>query len=71
MPNNEHILDTIPYGALGLVPMSNCATLGEKVNTYLVKWRRERQSEHKNNIAFKGFERNTYIVNAQNPRFGT
>ncbi len=44
MPNNEHILDTIPYGALGLVPMSNCATLGEKVNTYLVKWRRERQS---------------------------
>ena len=71
MPNNEHILDTIPYGALGLVPMSNCATLGEKVNTYLVKWRRERQSEHKNNIAFNGFERNTYIVNAQNPRFGT
>ncbi len=31
----------------------------------------QRQSEHKNNIAFKGFERNTYIVNAQNPRFGT
>ena len=71
MPKNEHMLDSIPYGVLGLVPMSNCATLGEKVNTYLVKWRRERQSEHKNNIAFKGFERNTYIVNAQNPRFGT
>lgn len=71
MPKNEHILDSIPYGTLGLIPMSNCTTLGAKVNDYLVKWRHERQSEHKTNIAFKGFERNTYIVNAHNPRFGT
>ncbi len=71
MPKDEHMLDSIPYGVLGLIPMSNCSTLGEKVNQYLVKWRRERQSEHKSSIAFKGFERSTYIVKAQNPRFGT
>lgn len=71
MPKTKHMLDSIPYGVLGLVPMSNCAALGEKVNKYLVKWRHERQSEHKTSLAFKGFERNSYIINAHAPRFGT
>lgn len=69
MPNTE--LDSIPVGVLGLIPMSSCSALGEKVNQYLVKWRRERQSDHKETIVFKGFERDSYIVHTQTPRFGT
>lgn len=69
MPNTE--LDSIPVGVLGLVPMSSCSALGEKVNRYLVKWRHGRQSDHKETIVFKGFERDSYIVHTQTPRFGT
>jgi len=71
MPKDEYMLDSIPVGALGLIPMSNCSQLGEKVDKYLVQWRHERQSDHKDTIAFKGFERDSYIVNADTPRFGT
>lgn len=71
MHYDDRMLESIPVGVLGLIPMSNCSALGEKVNQYLVKWRHERQSDHKTTIAFRGFERDTYIVNAQTPRFGT
>lgn len=71
MPNDEYLFDNIPVGVLGLVPMSSCSALGEKVNQYLTTWRRESQSEHKRTIAFRGYERDTYIINASTPRFGT
>ena len=71
MPSNEHSFDAIPVGPLGLIPMSNCSALGEKVNQYLVKWRHARQSEHTETLVFKGFERDTYIVNVQTPRFAS
>ena len=71
MPNDEYLFDNIPVGVLGLVPMSSCSVLGEKVNQYLTTWRRESQSEHKRTIAFRGYERDTYIINASTPRFGT
>ena len=62
MHYDDRMLESIPVGVLGLIPMSNCSALGEKVNQYLVKWRHERQSDHKTTIAFRGFERDTYIV---------
>lgn len=71
MHYDKQMLDSIPVGALGLVPMSSCSALGEKVDKFLVQWRHERQSDHKDSIAFRGFERDTYIVHAMNPRFGT
>ncbi len=71
MHKNEHLNDTIPVGVLGLIPMSNCSALGKKVDRYLVKWRHEHESDHKSSIAFRGFERDTYILKAQTPRFGT
>lgn len=71
MHYDDNMIESIPVGVLGLIPMSNCSALGEKVDQYLVKWRHEHQSDHKTTIAFRGFERDTYIVNAATPRFGT
>ena len=45
--------------------------MGDKVNDYLVKWRREDGHIHKNDVAFSGYERDTYLVNAGVPRFGS
>lgn len=64
-------LETIPVGSLGMIPLEGCKSLGEKVDYYLVKWRTERESEHKDSLAFSGYQRDTYILNAEVPRFGS
>ena len=43
----EKIIETIPVGPLGLIPLKSMSKLGEKVDRYLVDWRYERESEHK------------------------
>ena len=67
----EKIIDTIPVGPLGLIPLKICAELGRRVDEYLVKWRKERESEHKTTIAFAGYQRDSYIIGAKTPRFGS
>ncbi len=64
-------LETIPVGSLGVIALKGCKTLGEKVDYYLVKWRAERESEHKDSLAFAGYQRETYLLNVNLPRFGS
>ncbi len=64
-------LETIPVGSLGLIPLESCRELGEKVDQYLVKWRTERESGHKDSLAFAGYQRDTYILDTKVPRFGS
>ena len=54
-----------------MIPLKSCTELGNKVDRYLVDWRRERESEHKSTIAFTGYQRDSYIINASTPRFGS
>lgn len=67
----EKIIETIPVGPLGLIPLKSCEEIGKKVNDYLVEWRRERESEHKSTIAFSEYQKDSYIINVKTPRFGT
>ena len=67
----EKIIETIPVGPLGLIPLKSSTGLGKKVDDYLVEWRRERESEHKSTIAFSGYQRDSYILEANTPRFGS
>lgn len=64
-------LETIPVGSLGIISLEGCRILGEKVDKYLVKWRAERESEHKDSLAFAGYQRDSYLLNAKVPRFGS
>ena len=68
---DERNLETIPVGPLGIIPLESCKELGDKVNSYLVAWRNEREHEHKSNIAFKGYQRDSYIIGTATPRFGS
>ena len=43
-------LETIPAGALGLIPLESCKTIGAKVDKYLVDWRETRENAHKNSV---------------------
>ena len=71
MPNDERILETMPDGALGLIPLKSCEELGAKVDQYLVGWIEKREHAHKNEAAFKGYHRDSYIISTSVPRFGT
>ena len=68
---SERVLETIPVGSLGIIPLPSCQELGQKINDYLVQWRRESANEHKNTIAFQGYERDSYLISAKVPRFGS
>ena len=46
-------LTSVPVGSLGLIPMAGCEELGDKIDYYLVKWRKERENEHRDNPSFQ------------------
>lgn len=71
MPRDERHTQTIPYGTLGIVPLASCSELGKKVNNYLVDWREQRDHEDESTLAFSGYKRDSYIVSASTPRFGS
>ena len=71
MPIYTDDFSTVPYGTLGILALPGCEELGRKIDSYLVKWRDKRESEHKSTIAFAGYERDSYLLNATFPRFGT
>ena len=64
-------IDTIPVGPLGIIPLQSCAKIGKEVDKFLVDWRHSNTSEHKSNIIFSGYEKDSYIVDASVPRFGS
>jgi len=67
----EKKIDTIPVGPLGLIPLRSCTALGSRVDEWLVGWRTERESEHKGSIHFAEYEKESYILKARTPRFGS
>ena len=71
LQRSQRVLETIPVGSLGLIPLKSCEELGQKVNDYLVEWRHTNELEHKENIAFTGYERDSYLIPAHTPRFGS
>ena len=64
-------LENIPVGGLGLIPIIGCEALGNKVNDFLVQWRTESNVDHKSDVAFTGYVRDNFIIDAEVPRFGS
>lgn len=71
MPRYDEMLNTNPVGTLGIIPLRSCSELGEKVNNYLVQWRSERNNSYVDTLDFEGYKRESYILDARTPRFGS
>ena len=71
MPRDERHTATIPYGTLGIIPLASCTKMGEKVDKFLVDWREQREHENESTLAFNGYKRDSYILDARTPRFGS
>ncbi|MBR5739515.1 MAG: ribose-phosphate pyrophosphokinase [Lachnospiraceae bacterium] len=69
---NERNVQTIPVGSLGIIAMENIQPLSEKVDAYLASWRNDREkTSGENALHFKGYQRDSFIVEAKTPRFGS
>ena len=64
-------LETIPVGSLGIIALRGCQDLGTKIDKYLVDWRTTRENEHKDSLAFNGYQRDSYLLQTKVPRFGS
>ena len=64
-------IDSIPVGPLGLIPLKGMEDFTKKVNNYLVEWRKERESEHKDTLLFLEYEKEDYIIKSTISRFGS
>ena len=68
---NTKDLTTLPVGRLGLIPLISCKDLGEKVNDWLIQWRKERSHDELGSFAFEGYQRDSYLLPVQTARFGS
>ena len=64
------VFDTIPEGELALIPLKSMEEIGRKVDEYLVEWRKKRVL-HGIMSGSNGYTRDTYLINADTPRFGS
>lgn len=64
-------LTTLPVGRLGLVSLESSKNLGNKVDNWLVQWRQERNYPQMDSFAFEGYQRDSFQIQVQNPRFGS
>ena len=67
----SEFIERIPVGPLALMPLDSIQPLGQKVDEYLSTWRTQRESDHKETIAFNGYQKDSYIVQAKVSRFGS
>lgn len=68
---NERVLDNIPAGPLGIIALDGCQDMGNRVNDYLVQWRKESTNPLKASLEVPGYEKDTFLINAKMPRFGS
>lgn len=69
--HDERNLETIPVGTLGIIAMKGCTDSSVVIDAYLKKWRTARKHDHENDISFKGYVRESYLIPTSTPRFGS
>lgn len=73
MPQHEeNITNSLPVGSLGIIALESSRDISKKVNDYIVKWRNSRENDDDiTTKAFAGYRRDSYLLNASCPRFGS
>ena len=72
MSNNIEALEkTLPTAPMKLVAMESCKDLGQKVNDYLVSFRKDTINEITNSPLYANYKSNSYLVDCSCPRFGS
>ncbi len=68
---NERNLDNIPAGTLGIIAIDGCQAMGKEVDHFITTWRHEDGHKFMDDVVFSGYQRDSYLVNAHVPCFGS
>ncbi len=72
MPNLAELENQMPVGPLKLIVHPSMASMGDRINQYLVEFRKSIHNDMvKNDPAFHGYIENNYIMGCDIPRFGS
>ena len=61
----------MPVAPLKLLALDSCKELGDRVNEYLVDFRKNVHNDIKQDPAFRGYSEENYLIKAACPRFGS
>lgn len=64
-------VDRIPFAPLGIISLEGSSELGNLVNNYIVKWRKEESDHSYEDSMFPGYMRDSYLTAFDCFRFGT
>ena len=64
-------VESIPVGPLAIVALSGSKQLGEAVDAYIADWRSQRIEAKESPITFKGYTKDSYLLDVKTPRFCT
>ena len=70
MPEEKN-LETIPVGPLGIIALDSFKDQAAKVDEFIAGWRSNRTGTYTHTIAFSGYQKDSYLIDAKTPRFGS
>ena len=71
MKRHDKLAETIPFGTLGILALESSRDMGNRVNDYIVEWRKERARKQTTASSFAGYNRDSFIITSACPRFGS
>ncbi|MDI9241663.1 ribose-phosphate pyrophosphokinase [Fusibacillus kribbianus] len=74
MSNDYAFKNTIPVAPLKICALESCRTFAEKVNKHIVTFRKNDTEEllrRQASVEYRGYDCDSYLINASCPRFGT
>ena len=71
MKRHDKLVETIPFGTLGILALESSQEMGKRVNYYIVDWRAERAKKHTAASSLAGYNRNSFLIHSACPRFGS
>lgn len=71
MPILELLEQALPVAPLKIAALESCREMGQKVNDYIVQFRRETLKEDLNSPLFSNYQTDNYLIECHCPRFGS
>ena len=64
-------LTSVPQGKLGIISMRGTEQFAKQVNDFISQSRKDVQYEHKDLVDFDGYQKDSYLIDVEFPRFST
>ena len=74
MPDSYAFSEQLPVAPLKIAALKGCMELADKVNKHIVTFRQndmKELAERKESLHYRGYERESYLLDLECPRFGT